>query len=38
MRNIFLDIGSHRGESLEEVLRPIYDIDEVVAIEPSSFV
>ncbi len=37
MRNIFLDIGSHIGESLEEVLRPIYDIDEVIAIEPSSF-
>jgi FkbM family methyltransferase len=37
MNNIFIDIGAHIGESLEEVLRPIYELHEVVAIEPSSF-
>lgn len=33
---IFMDIGSHFGESLEEALRPIYDFDLVFAIEPST--
>jgi len=33
---IFIDIGSHFGESLEEALRPIYDFDLVFAIEPST--
>jgi len=37
MHNLLVDIGSHTGEALEEALRPIYDIDCVFAIEPSSF-
>jgi FkbM family methyltransferase len=37
MNNIFIDVGAHIGESLEEALRPIYDLNEVIAIEPSSF-
>lgn len=37
MSNIFIDVGAHIGESLEEALRPIYDLHEVIAIEPSSF-
>jgi FkbM family methyltransferase len=36
MQNVFLDIGAHFGEALEETLRPIYKIDRVYAIEPSS--
>ena len=35
--NCFLDIGSHTGEALEEALRPIYKIDSVYAVEPSTF-
>lgn len=37
MNNLFLDIGAHIGEALEEALRPIYKIDKVYAIEPSQF-
>jgi len=36
MQNLLIDIGAHFGETLEEVLRPIYKIDRVYAIEPSS--
>lgn len=36
MQNLLIDIGAHFGESLEEALRPIYKIDCVYAIEPSS--
>ena len=36
MQNVLLDIGAHFGEALEETLRPIYKIDRVYAIEPSS--
>ena len=34
---IFIDIGSHFGESLEEALRPIYDFDLVFSVEPSTY-
>jgi FkbM family methyltransferase len=37
MENLFLDIGAHTGEALEEALRPIYKIDKIYAIEPSQF-
>jgi FkbM family methyltransferase len=37
MENLFLDIGAHTGEALEEALRPIYKINRVYAIEPSKF-
>lgn len=37
MENLFLDIGAHTGEALEEALRPIYKINKVCAIEPSQF-
>ena len=36
MQNLLIDIGAHFGEALEEILRPIYKIDSVYAIEPSS--
>ena len=36
MQNTLIDIGAHFGEALEETLRPIYNIDRVYAIEPSS--
>jgi FkbM family methyltransferase len=36
MQNVLIDIGAHFGESLEEALRPIYKIDRVYAIEPST--
>jgi FkbM family methyltransferase len=36
MQNVLLDIGAHFGEALEETLRPIYKINRVYAIEPSS--
>jgi FkbM family methyltransferase len=36
MLNIFLDIGAHTGESLEEALRPIYKLHRVYAFEPST--
>lgn len=36
MQNVFLDIGAHFGEALETALRPVYKIDCVYAIEPSS--
>lgn len=36
MQNLLIDIGAHFGEALEETLRPIYKIDRVYAIEPSS--
>lgn len=36
MQNLLIDIGAHFGEALEEALRPIYKIDRVYAIEPSS--
>ena len=37
MENLFLDIGAHTGEALEEALRPIYKISKAYAIEPSRF-
>jgi FkbM family methyltransferase len=37
MKNLFLDLGAHTGEALEEALRPVYKIDKVYAIEPSQF-
>jgi FkbM family methyltransferase len=33
---IFVDVGSHRGEVLPEVLKPIYTFSEVFCIEPST--
>lgn len=33
-RRIFLDVGGHRGETLEEVLRPAYRFDAVHCFEP----
>jgi FkbM family methyltransferase len=36
MQNSLIDIGAHFGEALEETLRPVYNIDRVYAIEPSS--
>ena len=37
MENLFLDIGAHTGEALEEALRPVYKISKAYAIEPSRF-
>ena len=34
---IFLDIGSHVGETLLEVTKEKYSFDKIVCFEPSSF-
>jgi FkbM family methyltransferase len=36
MQKIFLDIGAHTGETLAEVIKPLYGFDRIVAFEPSS--
>ena len=36
MKKVFLDIGAHTGESLQEVIKPIYGFDRIIAFEPSS--
>lgn len=36
MRRIFLDIGAHTGETLEEVRKPVYGFDRIIAFEPST--
>jgi FkbM family methyltransferase len=35
MRKIFLDIGAHTGETLEEVCKSVYGFDRIIAFEPS---
>ena len=35
--NIFIDVGAHTGESLEEAVRGVYKLDVIHAIEPSHF-
>jgi FkbM family methyltransferase len=35
--NVFIDIGAHTGESLEEAIRGFYNFNSLHAIEPSSF-
>ena len=37
MVKVFVDIGSHIGESIVEILKPKYDFDRVICIEPSSY-
>jgi FkbM family methyltransferase len=37
MANIFIDIGSHIGESIEIALKKKYSFDKIYAFEPSSF-
>jgi FkbM family methyltransferase len=34
---IFLDVGSHKGETLHEVTKEKYAFDKIVCFEPSSF-
>ena len=34
MRKIFLDVGGHFGQTLEEVLKPLYHFDQVYCFEP----
>ena len=34
---IFLDIGSHMGQTLREVTKEKYAFDKIVGFEPSSF-
>ena len=34
---IFIDIGAHTGESLEEAIRGLYQFNALHAIEPSNF-
>ena len=36
MQKIFLDIGAHTGETLAEVIKPLYGFDRIIAFEPSS--
>ena len=36
MRRVFLDIGAHTGETLGEVLKPVYGFDRIFAFEPAS--
>lgn len=31
---IFLDVGAHEGQTLEEVTKPIYDFSRIIAFEP----
>jgi len=35
MKKVFLDIGAHTGETLEEVIRPVYGFDRILCFEPS---
>jgi FkbM family methyltransferase len=35
MRSIFLDVGGHIGQTLEEVLKPLYHFDLIYCFEPS---
>lgn len=32
--NIFLDVGGHKGQTVEEVLKPIYKFDVIHCFEP----
>lgn len=34
-RKIFLDVGTHIGQTLEEVTKPCYDFDLIMSFEPS---
>ncbi|MEO1778132.1 MAG: FkbM family methyltransferase, partial [Pseudomonadota bacterium] len=34
MRKIFLDVGGHFGQTLEEVLKPLYQFDVIYCFEP----
>jgi FkbM family methyltransferase len=36
MRKIFLDIGAHTGETLQEISKSIYGFDRIIAFEPST--
>ena len=36
INNVFIDVGAHRGEALEEALRPVYILDKFLVVEPSS--
>ncbi|MCK9549638.1 FkbM family methyltransferase [Aquamicrobium sp.] len=36
MRKVFLDVGGHFGQTLEEVLKPLYSFDVVYCFEPFS--
>jgi FkbM family methyltransferase len=36
MKKIFLDVGSHIGQTLEEVSKDYYNFDEIHSFEPSS--
>jgi len=33
-RTIFLDVGGHAGETLDEVLKPIWKFDKIISFEP----
>lgn len=35
MKKIFLDVGCHFGETLDEVIKPEYNFDRIYAFEPS---
>jgi len=37
VKKIFIDVGAHTGESLEEALRIVYKFDAIHSIEPSNF-
>ena len=37
MRNVFIDIGAHIGESIEIATSKKYNFDEIYAIEPSTY-
>ncbi|MEL7164969.1 MAG: FkbM family methyltransferase [Pseudomonadota bacterium] len=34
MKKVFLDVGGHLGQTLEEVLKPLYRFDEIWCFEP----
>lgn len=34
MKTVFLDVGGHLGQTLEEVLKPLYRFDEIYCFEP----
>lgn len=36
MARVFVDIGAHRGETLEVVRRPEYGFDRIYCLEPAS--
>ena len=36
IKNVFIDVGSHRGEAIEEALRPVYDLHRFITVEPST--